>query len=237
MMRFNETHQKKIQKKHWKKTRQERRQPSHPVVAATFSPFASHIASQIKNPGNSSVLDVGCGNGFLTFALAKHFKMVANLDFSKEMLQINPCGNKLQGSATDLPFADNSFDVVVASHLLHHLVEKDRLKSLQEMMRVSREMITIIEPNRNNPFMFLFSLLMKEERMALGFCRSYMQKLLEQLGLHSFTCQAEGWVVPNKAPVWWIPVGKFLSRTPIRRFGFDVFCIGHLDPKAKKANL
>ena len=148
------------------------------------------------------MLDVGCGNGFLAFSLAKHFSIVVGLDFSEKMLQVNTCDNKLQGSSTDLPFADNSFNVVVASHLLHHLVEKDRLMSLQEMMRVSSEAIAIIEPNRNNPFMFLFSLLMKEERMALGFCRSYMQKLLEQLGLHSFTCHVEGWVVPNRAPVW-----------------------------------
>jgi len=234
MIQFNEIRQKKIQQKHWKKTRQKRRQPEHPVVSATFSPFASHIASNVENPCNSSILDVGCGNGFLTCSLAKHFGLVANLDFSAEMLQINPCANKLQGSATDLPFGNNSFNVVVASHLLHHLVEKDRLKALQEMMRVSSEIIAIIEPNRNNPFMFMFSLLMKEERMALGFCRSYMQKLLEDLGLHSFTCQVEGWVVPNKAPVWWIPVGKFLSKTPIQRFGFDIFCIGHLNPQERK---
>lgn len=221
--------QNETQKVHWEKDKTGRRSPDHPVVVATFSPLASIVASIVKSPENSSVLDVGCGNGFLTCALEKQFGNVACLDYSREMLSINSCRNKHLGSSTELPFADRSFDIVVASHLLHHMVEADRLRTISEMQRVARVAIIFFEPNRNNPLMFLFSLIKKEERMALKFSSSYMHKLFSRLGLKSYSTFVDGWIVPNKAPEWWIPIGQFLSKTPMRKLGFDICCIGMLN--------
>jgi ubiquinone/menaquinone biosynthesis C-methylase UbiE len=61
----------------------------------------------------------------------------------------------------DLKFEDNSFDVVFCHALLHHVDDIDRV--IGEMKRVSCKWIVLLEPNRNNPLMFLFSLLIKEE--------------------------------------------------------------------------
>ncbi len=227
--------QDETQKIHWGKDKTDRRAPDHPVVAATFNPLAAIVASLVENPENSSVLDVGCGNGFLSFALEKQFGNVEGLDNSSEMLSINPCKKKHLGSSTALPFANKSFDIAVASHMLHHLVESDCLKTLSEMQRVARVAIVSFEPNRNNPLMFLFSMIKKEERMALRFSSAYMTKLFSGLDLTSYSTFVKSWIVPNKAPVWWIPVGQFLSKTPMQKLGFDICCTGMLKGDKEEA--
>jgi SAM-dependent methyltransferase len=215
-----------IQDHHWSKTQLDRRGPDHPVVRATFEPLAGFVASAAADPGAASVLDVGCGNGFLQWSLEHRFGSVTGIDSSARMLEVNPCAVTRLGSGTDLPFPDDSFDVAVAANLLHHLVEADRGKTLAEMSRVARRAVVSIEPNRNNPLMFLFAAVKPEERMALEFTRSYMRRLFSEAELREVEVHVEGWTVPNKAPGWWIPVGRALGRTPLRRFGFDICTVG-----------
>jgi len=220
-----------IQDAHWSKDKHARRKPDHPVVRAAFEPLADIVASSIENPGDATALDVGCGNGFLQWSLEQRFGTVAGLDYSQQMLEINPCREKHLGSCTDLPFDDNSFDVAVAAHLLHHLGEADRIQALAEMKRVARLRVVSFEPNRNNLLMFAFSLMKREERMALGFSASYMRKLLTKAGLGGARVHVEGWVVPNKAPRWWVPIGRVLGRTPLRRLGFDICAVAQVKPQ------
>lgn len=217
-----------IQDSHWAKSKFTRRKPDHPVVCATFEPLADIVASSIHNPGDSSVLDVGCGNGFLQRALERRFASVVGLDASQQMLEVNPCTNKRLGSCTDIPFADGSFDVAVASHLLHHLSEPDRNRALSEMRRVARWTVVSFEPNRGNPLIFLFSVIRLEERMALRFSPTYMRALFTKAGLIGVQVHVKGWIVPNQAPVWWVPIGRALGRTPLRRLGFDICALGHV---------
>lgn len=214
-----------IQEEFWAKDKQKRRDPQHPAVVATFDPLAEIVASVVQDARGSNVLDVGCGNGFLQFALEKKFSEVCGLDYSRKMLEVNPCKRKYLGSSAKLPFADQSFDVVVASSLLHHLVEADRIQTIREMQRVARFAVVSFEPNRNNPLMFLFASINKEERMALEFSAAYIRKLFASVGLTDLRIIVRGWIVPNKAPIWWIPVGDFLDHTPLKNLGFDICCI------------
>lgn len=217
-----------IQDSHWSKDKRSRRSPDHSVVCAVFEPLADIVASSISNPGQASVLDVGCGNGFLQWALQRRFRYVAGLDYSRQMLEVNPCGEKYLGSCTDIQFPDNSFNVVVAAHLLHHLAEPERDTTLAEMRRVARQTVISFEPNRNNPLMFLFSAIKPEERMATRFTRSYMCRLFIRAGLGNVHAHVEGWIVPNKAPTWWIPIGTVMDRSPLRKFGFDICTVGQV---------
>ncbi len=205
--------------------------PDHPVVVATFEPYAMRVASLVEEPKNSSVLEVGCGNGFLTFALEKHFGEVACLDYSRQMLDVNPCRNKILGLSTNLSFKDNSFDIVVESHLLHHLLEKDRFSTLEEMARVARVAVVLFEPNRNNPLMFFFLLLQKEERMGIRFSRSYIRSLVKHLNPITSEIHVLGLIVPNKSPIWWLSITKFLEKTPVQRLGFNIYCVLKLPVK------
>lgn len=88
-----------------------------------------------------SILDVPCGTGRLEPALSAPF--VVQSDISMSMLRNVPDsasrGHLLQSSATQLPFASDSFDVVVCCRLLHHLAKSgDRQAVLDELVRVSK---------------------------------------------------------------------------------------------------
>lgn len=220
----------KVQYLHWAKLKYGRRKPCHPTVRAVFEPFADIIASDLKNPMAYKVLDVGCGNGFLQWGLEKRFGFVVGLDYSRPMMAINPCMEKCIGTCTNLPFPNESFDIAVAANLLHHLTEPDRIETLKEMKRVARLKIAVFEPNRNNPFVFAFSLLRLEERMALSFSASYMKNLFKSIGLFDVQVNVRGWIVPNKAPAWWIPIGHAIGQTPFRNFGFETFAVGQVKP-------
>lgn len=220
------TDQRALQEKYWKQDQKHRRSHDHPVVSAAFQPLASWMASLVEVPAGASVLDVGCGNGYLTSRLAGRFKTVVGLDASEAMLKYNPCGGKVLGFSTALPFRSKSFDIVSSSHLLHHLVEADRRATLSEMARVAKKAVVCFEPNRNNPLNFVFSLASPSERMAIRFTRGYLRKLLLDAGLRACSVHAQGWIVPRKAPAWWIPVGRRLDATLLRRSGFDLCAVG-----------
>ena len=199
-----------FQKRFWD-SEKKRRKPWHPAIEAFTKPKLAYISKFIlrDNSGSrSSLLDIGCGNGFFTYYLEKSFDTVA-LDFSYSMLKRNISKMKLCGSATELPFNNRSFDITFCSNLLHHLDDPDL--AVSEMRRVSRKYVVISEPNRNNPLMFLFGLLKKEERGALKFSLRYMKHLMERAGLELIGASQRGIVLPNKTPDWFLPVLKRLD--------------------------
>ncbi len=73
------------------------------------------------------VLDVGCGSGNYTIALAKCGISITGLDISQEMLNKasakEPTLTWILGDAKNLPFADNTFDGVLCFLALHHIRE------------------------------------------------------------------------------------------------------------------
>jgi len=91
------------------------------------------------------VLDVPCGAGRLAGVLATHGRYVG-LDLSPAMLaearRAGASDALLRGEIERLPFADESFDAVVACRLLHHLRAPERVTAvLRELCRVSRGLV------------------------------------------------------------------------------------------------
>lgn len=218
-----------IQDAHWTRSIRTRRTPSHPVVRAVFEPLSDIVASTVDEPGTASALDVGCGNGFLQWSMERRFDSVAGVDYSQRMLEMNPCREKHLGTCLDLAFEDKSFDVVVAANLLHHLAEPDRARTIAEMKRVARCSVVSFEPNRNNPLALALALISPEGRMGLQFSAPYMRALFSGAGLHGVRGAVRGWIVPNRAPAWWIPIGRALDRTPLGRIGFYICTVGNVE--------
>jgi len=89
-----------------------------------------------------NVLDVGTGTGFLALLLAEMGHRVTGIDWSAAMLQkarakaeeSNYQVDFIQGDTESLPFSDETFDVVVARHVLWTLTDPE--KTLQEWVRV-----------------------------------------------------------------------------------------------------
>ena len=102
-------------------------------------PFLDRVAG--RRPGGRA-LDLGCGTGVLTLALARRGLATVGIDHSEEMLVLarqklaaEGLGAELStGDVRELPFGDASFDVVTCQGLLHHL--EDLRPCLQELDRV-----------------------------------------------------------------------------------------------------
>lgn len=90
------------------------------------------------------ILDVGCGTGSLTFALAKSpgLKEIAAIDFSPVFVEAaarrntDPRIEIRQADACALPFEDGAFDRALALLVLHFV--PDAPKAVAEMRRVVR---------------------------------------------------------------------------------------------------
>jgi len=95
------------------------------------------------------ILDVGCGTGSLTFAIAKrsNVKSICGIDSSKAYIEaatktnLDPRIEFRVGNACELPFADHVFDRVF-SLLVLHFIPKTEL-AIKEMLRVARPGATV----------------------------------------------------------------------------------------------
>lgn len=110
-------------------------------VPTLFGPWAPRVADAAGIMAGDRILDVGCGTGILAREAATRVGptgSVAGLDRDEGMLavarRIAPAIEWRQGDALELPFEDESFDVVVSQFALMYF--PDRLKALKEMKRV-----------------------------------------------------------------------------------------------------
>lgn len=91
----------------------------------------------------SSVLDVGCGKGFMLHDLAELIPgiVVKGIDISQYAIEnaIDDMKPHVQvANALKLPFPDDSFDVVISINTVHNLERTECGQALQEIERVSR---------------------------------------------------------------------------------------------------
>ncbi len=104
-----------------------------------------------------ALLDVGCGTGTTDRHFAPRVRKLHGVDVSEEMLvQAQHHVPKAKFSWYDgekLPFADKTFDVVVAICVLHHVPVSKRFKMVSEMVRVTRPegIVAVFEHNPFNP--------------------------------------------------------------------------------------
>jgi SAM-dependent methyltransferase len=91
----------------------------------------------------SRVLDVGCAKGFMLHDMALLIPgiTVKGIDISAYAIEhaIEDMRPHVQvGDARELPFDDDSFDLVVSINTVHNLEREECAQALREIMRVSR---------------------------------------------------------------------------------------------------
>ncbi len=91
--------------------------------------------------GSGKMLEIGVGNKFLYDYLKKAGKDIVSVDINPERRP------DFVGSVTNLPFPDNSFDVVLCFQVLEHLPFEDFEKALKEMRRVSKKNVLLSLPH------------------------------------------------------------------------------------------
>lgn len=201
----------KKQKKFWESPEvKKRRTPVHPVIKAFAEPKISCILQELKKageiPSEMTIADVGCGNGFLSYYLEKEFKELVCSDFSQSILDVNPCANKICANVENLPFADQSFDIVFSSNILHHL--SDPIVAIREMKRVAKKYVIISDVNRSNLIFSVYGFLKKEERGINRLPADYIERYFAELGMEIISRKDLGLILPNITKEFMLPFLK-----------------------------
>ena len=102
--------------------------------------IASTISDIFPAPSRCRILDVGCGAGFLSNRMAEFGYQVTGIDLSEDSLVVarkydtTQNVQYLSANAYQLPFEDNSFQVVSAMDFLEHVDHPDKV--IREISRV-----------------------------------------------------------------------------------------------------
>ena len=151
------------------------------------------VLEMIRNWPNAKVLDVGGGHGQLTKGLIESGYCLTVLG-SHEI-----CSHRIQnfvhngqckfitGNVFDLPFPDNSFEVVISFRLMPHA--KDWKKFIHELTRIARKAVVIDFASLKSINLFaknLFWVKKKIEKNTTGFAVYEEKGIIEEFLLHGF---------------------------------------------------
>lgn len=98
-----------------------------------------------------TVLDIACGSGLVTTAFASKAEHATGIDITPAMIEKAKQIQKEKGltnlswqigDVTELPFADESFSMVITRYSFHHFV--DPLSVLKEMNRVCKKRVLLL---------------------------------------------------------------------------------------------
>jgi ubiquinone/menaquinone biosynthesis C-methylase UbiE len=100
------------------------------VWSSSTRQFIPPLLDAAEVSAKMSILDVGCGPGYVSAAAAERGATLTGLDFSGEMIAIArkmfPKIGFKEGDAQNLPFAAATFDRVLANFALLHLANPER---------------------------------------------------------------------------------------------------------------
>ena len=106
-----------------------------------------NLISEIKS--KNKVLDIGCGNALMLPFVLEKGAFYSGLDISEKLIEIarkkylkeveQEKAELIVGQATNFPFKNNEFDLVISFAVLHHIPSKElRKKLFEEIKRVSK---------------------------------------------------------------------------------------------------
>ena len=129
-------------------------------IPGRWKQVAESLITTYKLGPNASVLDIGCGKGFLLheLLLIEPSLKVIGLDISEYAIASAP--KTLEGSLfvhsadKQLTFNDNDFDLVVSLGTLHNLKLQQLEVALPEIERVGKQAYIMVESYRNELELF-----------------------------------------------------------------------------------
>jgi SAM-dependent methyltransferase len=108
-----------------------------------WSIVAKELVKQYNLTSESRVLDVGCGKGFLMFDLMQEIPGIEVFgvdisEYAKDHAKEEVLDKIFVSNASNLPFEDGCFDLVISINTLHNLKCFELDQALREITRVSR---------------------------------------------------------------------------------------------------
>lgn len=138
----------------------------NPLMQRVTSNFLSEVTSIVERLEVQTILDAGCGEGFVISRLAG--KNMVGLDISMSALDIarahNPDTPFAVGDIYSMPFKPESFDLVFALEVMEHLHDPE--KAMLEMGRMSKRYCLLSVPNE--PYFRIMDVLRGKNLSRLG---------------------------------------------------------------------
>ena len=125
-----------------------------------WEPVARAIIKNYELTNNSSVLDVGCGKGFLLYEMQLLLPglKIEGFDISKHGLENAKKEIKdalfIHRAQDPYPYQDNEFDLVISLGCIHNLRVFEFETALKEIERVGRQGYIMMESYRNEQELF-----------------------------------------------------------------------------------
>jgi len=107
-----------------------------------------HQIDEIIKLTPQKVLEIGLGNRFVSIYLKERGINITTLDIDKKL---NP---DVAGSVLEIPFTDNSFDVVACYEVLEHLPYENFTEALSEICRVAKLYVILSIPDVRRVYRF-----------------------------------------------------------------------------------
>ena len=151
------------------------------------------LVTRMIPEGIRTIVDVGCGDGYLTHKLAERWD-VTGVDRSPVALQRLRC-RAVQASADELPFEDRSFDMLFSSQMLEHL---HQVNHIERVIRI-RNIRALHHPYIKAQFLAYDNCLLRQ------FYAAYLESPSFELKHVDSTAAAKVqdhvvWSHPNKVP-------------------------------------
>jgi len=218
-------------------------------IDPAFRRRAKVIIENIGNINSKQVLEVGCGRGFYLKTLISICPKAKITGIEINQKYVDNAKSNIKGvrvmkaDAHHLPFANNTFDRIIASEILEH-VDDDK-KVLSEMFRVLKKKgeAVITVPNANYPFSWdplnwvlerLFNKHINSENWYFGgiwadhqrlYTDKKLSKLIKDVGFKIVKKWSSTHYCLPAASFWFYGVGKHLVEAGIAknfdRFDFD----------------
>jgi len=101
------------------------------------------------------LLDAGCGTGWFSKAASERGAEVTSMDIGDKLLSkvAVKCNSKcVIGSIMDIPFDDNTFDIIISSEVIEHVTNPT--KAIRELYRVLKPQGTLVLTTPNKIWYF-----------------------------------------------------------------------------------
>lgn len=178
---------------------------------------------------NKHVLEVGCGYGSFSVYMAELGGNVAAVDVSSEAIRLSKRNAQLfkqdvlfkEASATNLPFNNKEFDIVVCCDTLEHIPQYKG--AIEEIVRVTKNggKIIITTPNILNP-RGIYLKLITNQPVEHAFCYWSIPSLLKEKGIKVVDIKSKEFFGDFDTK----KIEHFLSHSFLKIFGLRVGILG-----------